>query len=135
MPVRVRYRIEVAISSTPAEEKDLGNVAFEVVNDDAGEGGTRKTTLAAGATDVSVMMNEISDASFIAIKTNAKDPTETLGAITLKKNAIGGEEITIQPLPGESQAHMLLSTTGITDLFASNGGTVDTEITVMAVGD
>ena len=135
MSVRLRYKIEASVSSTSAEERDLGNVSYEVVDDDSGEGGVRKTLLAAGATDVSVMMNEISDARFVLIRTNAHDPTETLGAIDIKKNAIGGEPITIEPLPGATEAHMLLVTSGVTDLFATNSGTVDTEITVMAVGD
>lgn len=135
MSVRIRYRIEVSISSTSAEEKDLGNVVYEVVNDDSDEGGTRKTTLAAAATDVSVMLTEIAAAKFILIRTNAKDPTETLGAITVKQNSDAGEAIVIEPLPGASEAHLLLSTTGITDIFATNSGTVDVDITVMAVGD
>lgn len=135
MSVRIRYRIEASVSSTSAEEKDLGNVAYEVLDDDSGEGGVRKTLLAAGATDVSVMLTEISAARFVLIRTNAKDRTETLGAISIKKNAIGGEVTTIEPLPGASEAHLLMATSGITDLFATNGGTVDTEITVMAVGD
>jgi len=135
MSVRIRYSIEASVSSTSAEEKDLGNVSYEVVNDDAGEGGVRKTLLAAGATDVSVMMTEISAARFVLIRTNAADPTETLGAITVKKNAIGNEPTTVEPLPGATEGHLLMSTSGITDLFASNATSVDTEITVMAVGD
>jgi len=135
MSVRVRYKIEASVSSTSAEEKDLGNVAYEVVNDDAGEGGVRKTLLAAGVTDVSVMLTEISTARFILIRTNPKTSTDVLGAITIKKNVIGGEATTIEPLPGATEAHLLLATSGVTDLFATNAGTVDTEITVMAVGD
>jgi len=135
MSVRIRYKIEASVSSTSAEERDLGNVAYEVVDDDSGEGGVRKTLLAAGATDVSVMLAEISTARFVLIKTNSKDPTDTLGAITVKKNIIGGEAITVEPLPGATSAHLLMATSGITDLFATNAGTVDAEITVMAVGD
>lgn len=135
MSVRLRYSIIASVSSTSAEEKDLGNVSYEVVNDDSGEGGVRKTLLAAGVTDVSVMLTEISAARFVLIKTNAHDPTETLGAITVKKNVVGGEPITIEPLPGAKSAHFLMATTGITDLFASNAGTVDVDIIVMAVGD
>ena len=135
MSVRIRYQIEASVSSTSAEEKDLGNVAYEVVDDDSGEGGVRKTLLAAGATDVSVMLTEISAARFVLIKTNTKTSTDTLTAITIKKNAIGGEAITVEPLPGATSAHLLMSTSGITDLFATNAGTVDIEITVMAVGD
>lgn len=132
---RIRYSIQASVSSNSAEERDLGNVSYEVVNDDPGEGGVRKTLLAAGATDVSVMMTEISAARLILIKTSAHDPTNTLGSITIKKNTVGGEPITIEPLPGATSAHMLLSTSGITDLFATNGLTVDVDIIVMAVGD
>lgn len=135
MAVRLRYKISASVSSTSAEERDLGNVSYEVVDDDSGEGGVRKTLLAAGATDVSVMMTEISDARFVLVRINPKDATETLGPIDIKKNGAGGEAITIDPLPGATEAHMLLVTSGITDLLATNSGTVDTEITVMAVGD
>lgn len=132
---RVRYRIEASVSSTSAEEKDLGNLAFEVVNDESDEGGTRKTLLAAGATDVSVKLNEVSSAVFLLIKTNTQDPTQALGTIEIKKNAVGGEVTEIVPLPDATEGHMLLSTSGITDLFASNPGTIPTYITVMGVGD
>lgn len=135
MGVRVRYKVEASISSTSAEEKDLGNVAYEVVNDAQGEGGTRKTLLAAGATDVSVMLTEISTATWVLIKTNTKDSTDTLTGIDLKKNDIANEVTTIEPLSGATQAHLLMSASGITDLFATNSGSVDIEITVMAVGD
>lgn len=135
MSVRIRYRIEASVSSTSAEEKDLGNVVYEVVNDQSGEGGVRKTLLVAGASDVSIMLNEVSTAKFFLIRTNAHDPTEALGAIEVKKNVIGGEVTTISPLTGATEAHMLVATSGITDLFASNPGTVDVDVTVMMVGD
>lgn len=135
MGVRIRYKIEASVSSTSAEEKDLGNVACEVVNDSQGEGGTRKTLLAAGATDVSIMLTEISTATWVLIKTNTRDSTDVLTGIDIKKNDIANEVTTIEPLSGATQAHMLMSASGITDLFATNSGSVDIEITVMAVGD
>lgn len=135
MSVRLRYRIEASISSTSAEEKDLGNLVSEVVSDDSGEGGSRKTLLPAGATDVPIFMTEVSAARFVLIKTNTRDPTKTLGAISVKKNAIGGEIIAIDPLDSATEAHLLLVTSSVTNLFASNPGTVDVEVTVMIVGD
>ena len=135
MTVRIRYSIQASVSSTSAEERDLGNVSYEIVNDDPGEGGVRKTRLAAGAADVSVMLNEISTARFVLIKTNTRVATDTLGPVSIKKNNVGGEVTTVEPLPGATSAHLLLATSDITDLFASNPGTVDVEITVMAVGD
>ena len=135
MSVRVRFSIEASVSSTSAEEKDLGNLAMEVVNDTQGEGGVRKTTLAPGATDVSVMLTEVTSATFVLIRTNAKDPTETLTAITIKLDDVGSDPITLTPLSGSTEAHMLLVASGITDIFASNAGSINIEITVMAVGD
>lgn len=135
MTVRLRYKIEASVSSTVAEDRDLGNLVFEVVHDASGEGGVRKTLLAAAASDVEVGLLDIADAKFIFIRTNARDSTETLSKIEIKKNDVGGEVIDVVPLPSATEAHLLLSTEGITALYASNPGTVDTDITVMAVGD
>lgn len=133
--VRLRYSMTIAVSSSSAEEKDLGNGSFEIVHDASGEGGARKTTLAAGATDVSIMMTEISEAKFVALKTNPKTSTDTLPTIEIKKNNIAGEVTNLAPETDKKQAHMLLSTEGVTDLFASNPGTVDVEIVTFMVGD
>ncbi len=135
MAVRVRYRIEASVSSTSAEERDLGNLTYEVVNDTMGEGGVRKTLLAAGATDVSLALADVASASLVIIRTNAADPTLTLGIIEVKKNTVGNEVHDIVPLSGETEAHLVWVTTGITAIFASNPGTVDAEITVMSAGD
>ena len=135
MSVRIRYKIEAAVSSSSSEEKDLGNLSFEVLSDAAGEGGVRKTLLAVGAADVSVGLNEIATATFILIRTNPHDQNDTPATIQIKKNGVGGEVTEVVPLNGSKNGHMLLSTSGITALYASNPGTVDMEITVMAVGD
>lgn len=135
MGVRLRYSITASISSTSAEEKDLGNLTCEVVDDDNGEGGVRKTLLAAGAVDVPIKMAEIAAARFVFIRTNTRDPTRTLTVINVKKNGVGGEIIAIDPLDGATEAHLLMVSSGITALYASNPGTVDVEVTVMCVGD
>ena len=135
MAVRIRYKMEVAVSSTTAEEKDLGNVKYEVATDDHGEGGTRKTFLPSGATDVSLDMGNVADAKFVALRSNARDPTEPPGQIDLKLNNTGAVPLAIVPLGSESEGHFLLSTTGLTGLFASNPGTVDMEIILTLGGD
>jgi len=135
MPVRVRYKITVSVSSTSAEEKDLGNAAFEIISDDLGEGGSRKTTVAASTTDFPLDIGNIADAKMIIIRTNAKDPTEDTYAIDLKKNGTGGEITTIQPLGTSKEGHLLMSTTGVTALYATNSSSVDMEVTVFAAGD
>jgi hypothetical protein len=136
MTVRLVYTITVSISSTSAGEKDLGNPSFKVTNDAQGEGGAQKATLSAGATDVPLSLGNVSSAKFLLIKTNAKDPTLTLPTINVRKNAIGGEVIPVVPLSGAKEAHMLLTTSAITSLYATNpSSTVDVEVTVLAAGD
>ncbi len=135
MAVRVRYKLEVYVSSTTAEEKDLGNHSYLVISDGAADGGSRKVTLAAGATDVLVSMNQISTAKLIAIKTNTVSPNDTLPTIEIKKNTVGNEVTEIVPLSGATQAHMLLSTDSVTALYASNPGSVAVELTVIIAGD
>lgn len=135
MSVRLRYRIEASVSSTTAENRDLGNVTFESVHDTSGEGGSRKTTLATGATDVALAMAELAAARFVLVKTNAKNATDDPGIIEIKKNSTTNEVIEVVPLPDASEGHLLLSTQNISALFASNPGSVDMEVTVVSVGD
>ena len=134
MAVRVRYKIEVSISSTTAEDKDLGNHNYLVISDSAAEGGSRKVVLAAGVTDVVISMRELATAKFIVIRTNALNASETPGTITFKKHSTLGEETSIVPL-SSSGGHFLLSTDSVTALYASNPGTVSMEITVIVAGD
>lgn len=135
MSVRVRFRMEASVSSTSNEEKDLGNVAYEDLTDALGEGGSRKNLIAAGASDVEITTREIADKSFILIRTNARQATDTPGTIEIKKNGIGGEVTNVVPLATTREGFMLLTTSGITALYASNPGSVDMEVTVVAAGD
>ena len=135
MAVRLRFSVATSISSTTAEEKDLGQSSFEVVSDAQGEGGNWKLTLPAGSADVQLQLGNISSLAFLAIRTNAKNPLDDPAAITLKKDSASGEPITIAPLPDTKEGHLLLTTTGITALYLSNSGTVDMEVTVAASGD
>lgn len=135
MSVRVRFRLEASVSSSSNEEKDLGNVSYEDVTDSLGEGGARKNLLTAGASDVEITTREVADKAFLLIRTNARQSTDTPGTIEIKKNGIGGEVISIVPLDSTQEGLMLLTTTGITALYASNPGSVDMEVTVVAAGD
>jgi hypothetical protein len=135
MTVRVRYTLEASVSSTTAEEKDLGNQAFLTIGDGSAEGGTRKVTIAATTSDVDVTMNQIADAKLIIVRTNAANANDTPGTININLNATTNDDIAVVPLSGTSEGHLLLSTTGVTALFASNPGSVAMEVTVVAVGD
>jgi hypothetical protein len=136
MTVRLVYTVTVTVSSTSSGEKDLGNVSYKVTCDTQGEGGSRKIVLAAGETNIEISLGNIMSAKFLLIRTNAKDPTLTLPTINVRKNAIGGEVIPVAPLSGAKEAHLLLTTSGITSLYATNpSSTVDVEVTVLAAGD
>lgn len=135
MPVRVRYKVDASVSSTSAEERDLGNIRWEVVTDKPGEGGGWKTLLAAGATDVQLPLDSIAACKLLIIRTNAKDPNQTPNEVRIRRNLITNEQIPIVPLPDSKEGHFLLSTDSITALFASNPGAVDMEMTIIAVGD
>lgn len=135
MPVRVRAKVDTAISSTTAEEKDLGNKKYEVISDGLGEGGTWKTRINAGTTDLEVTLRDVTTASLLAISTNAVDPNQTPSSIGVKKNSAGGEETLIAPLSGTSQGLFLVTTTGLTALYVSNSGSVDMELIITVAGD
>lgn len=135
MPVRIRYKLDISISSTSAEDKDLGNGVYEAVTDDFGEGGVRKFTLAASTTDLPLDIGNVTTARFVAIRTNAKDPTQDPVEITVKRNDVANDEIPITPMDSTKEGHLLFSTSGVTSLFASNAGSVDMELTVFVSGD
>lgn len=137
MATRTRYRIAVGISSNPEnEEKDLGNTVGEVVSDTLSDGGTWQSVLAAGATDVLVQLTQLSTARFLVVRAFSNDPNITPVAITLKKNAIGGEAWTVAPLPSTKEAYFLASTDGVTALYLTNpSGTVAMRVIIAMAGD
>jgi hypothetical protein len=135
MAVRARYNISYAASSTSAEEKDLANVRYEVVTDGSNEGGIRKNVVPGGAVDIPLDMASVADAKFLLIRTSSKDPTMTPVEIRIRFNTVVGEQLRIIPLSGTKEGHLLISTTGLTALYASNMGSVDMDVIVGLVGD
>jgi len=136
MAVRVRYNLKIQISSDPTvEDKDLGNASWEVVSDEYNEGGIREFVLAAAASDVPVALGNIASGEMFAIRTKAKDPLEDPVEITIKRNTVGNEELPVKPLSETKEGHMLMSTSGLTALYASNPGAVDMKVAVAVVGD
>lgn len=136
MAVRVRYNLKIQISSDPTtEDKDLGNASYEVVSDEYNEGGIREFVLAAAASDVPVAIGNIASGELFAIRTKAKDPLEDPVEITIKRNTVGNEALPVKPLSETKEGHLLMSTSGLTALFASNPGAVDMKVAVAVVGD
>lgn len=136
MAVRIRYKITAYVSSTTAEDKDLANQCWEVMTDTQGEGGSWKSTLQPGDTDIPIRLGNLAIAKILIIRTTAKDPTQVPSPITFKRGTTGGEAIIVQPVGDAKEGHFLLATDSLTALFATNliGG-VPMEVTVIAAGD
>lgn len=136
MAVRTRFKVEVAISSTTAEERDLGNAKFEVVVDSQNEGGSWKTTLAGGATDVQIQLPNVASAKLLVVRTNPKNANDPAANVTLRKNSIVGEANVVAPLSTSKEGYYLITTDNLTALFATNGSaTVAMELSVFVAGD
>jgi hypothetical protein len=134
MSVRVRYIVQAAVSSTSAEERDLGNVNWQIVTDQEAKGGTWKTKLPAGSSNVQLQIDNISTIQLIIVRVLPSDPNNPPGYINLTKNSPTGEVILVKPLGDAQEAHMLLSTDSVTSLYASNPGAYDLDVTVVAAG-
>lgn len=134
MSVRVRYLVQASVSSTSAEEKDLGNVTFEVVTDVEAKGGTWKTVVPAESTDLALQLGNIANTQLLLLRVATSDPNDTLAAITIKRNSSGGEPQTVAPVGDAKEAIYLASTNGVTALYATNTLTFDVDVWVTAVG-
>lgn len=134
MTVRVRYAVAVSISSTSAEEKDLGNVKLETVTDVETKGGTWKTVLLAGATNVQLYLDNITTAQLLVIRTLSVDPNVAPVGINIKRNSTSGEAILIQPLGDIKEGIFVITTDGLTSLYASNSGAVDMNLVLSVAG-
>ena len=64
-----------------------------------------------------------------------RHPNQVPNEVRIRRNLITNEQIPIVPLPDSKEGHFLLSTDSISALFASNPGSVDMEMTIIAVGD
>lgn len=136
MSIRLRYKLSVAVSSTNAEENDLGNTKFEVVSDSVNEGGVWKTTVAAAAT-VTLNLDNITSAKFLMMRFTPKDPTQTMTALVLTLNGT----IVLPPIypvgSTQDEAVFMISTSGITAVQVANTDTasVPVDIIVGVAGD
>jgi len=136
MPIRLRQGATITVSSSAQNEnKDLGNLVWEVVTDDLGEGGTWKTLVPASSTDLEIKLDNVANVQFLALRTNSKDPTQDPVALDFKKNSAAGEVFQIKPLSKAKEGNFLMTTDGITSLFVTNGGSIDMEVTVVIAGD
>lgn len=135
MSIRLRYKVQLGVSSTSEENKDLGNQYYEVVSDVPGEGGSWKTTVPANTTDQPITLGNVSTLSLLTIRTNSKDASLTPVNIGVKKNSTGGEVWTIAPYASK-EGIMMVTTTGITAIYLTNAdASTDMEVTFTVSGD
>jgi len=135
MAVRVRYSIAGAVSSSPNEEKDLGNLKMEQATDSQADGGSQKNLIPANTADVDITPVQLTTVRMLVIKATPKNPNDAPAVLTLKKDSTGGEPWTLSALSGTREAYFAVTTDSVTALFVSNTGSVDMEVTVMAAGD
>jgi hypothetical protein len=135
MPVRVNLDITLAVSSTSATERDLGNIRTSILTDAWGEGGSRKLTIAGSTTDLQVSLCDLADAQFLFLKTRPKGENDPAQTITIKLNSAAGEARTIEPFGDKKEGYYLITTSGLTDIYVTNSGSIDVELTLVAAGD
>ena len=128
MAIRTTFEILVQLSENTQEMKELGkSPPWKGTNDTQDNGGTWRQRIAAGTTDLAVDVNGLSNARFIAIKSDQE--------ITIKKNSAGGEAWTIRPLgSGALEGVFVASTDGVTALYVSNAGSIDAEVVFSVAG-
>ena len=134
MSVRLRYRIETSVSSSPADLKDLGNVCLEVTSDAPSEGGIWKTRVLKN-TDPIIPLDSITEAVFLMLRIVPSDPTETLAPIDITLNET--TTLTVLPVGLAKEAHFLVSSAGLTSLQIANLDSlaVDADVTICTCGD
>lgn len=128
MAVRVSFQVELSISETTDSLNELGKTPpWKGKADVLDNGGTWRQRIAAGATDLEIDLNGLSNGRLLAIKTSQE--------ITIKKNANTGEAWTIRPLGvGATEGIFVSTTDGITSLFVTNAGSLDAEVTFSLAG-
>lgn len=133
MSVRGRLKVQIAISSTTAEDRDLGNGSYEVVTDLPDDGGSWKIKLPASTVNLPVALGNVSSATFLGIRAVTLNPTDVPVDIILRKNSTSGEAWTISPINNQ-EGWFVSSTDTITSIFLSNPGAIDMQVSIFLLG-
>ena len=134
MSIRVRYTVQSAISSTSAEERDLGNVYWQIVTDQETKGGTTKTVVPAGTVGLQIQIDNVSTIQYLAIRTVSNNPNAPPCPVSLYLNSSLAVPILITPLGDAQEGHLLMSTDEVTAIYMSNTGPTDMSVTVGYAG-
>jgi hypothetical protein len=128
MSITVNWNIELSVSETTLENKELGQTSpWQGNNSQLDDGGSFRRKIPAGSTDILVPMVGLSNGRLLGIKTSQ--------TIIIKKNSSGGEPWTIRPLGvGALDGIFLVTTDGITSIYVSNAGSLDANVTFVVGG-
>lgn len=129
MPLRVQNKLVSFISSTTAEERDIGNIeprSFEI-SDTLNEGSTRRYRVADGATNQTIDLAGLTSAQYILIKSSR--------AVTIRINAT--DSIPIGIIDGFSYGYLLLSAGdgSVTSMDVSNSSGGTAQVLVQLAGE
>lgn len=133
MSVRGRVSITIAVSSSSAEEKDLGNGAYQVVTDTPNDGGSWKVKVPASTTNMQIPFAGIAEVAFVAFRTTSYDPTVPPIDLGFRKNSTSGELQTVSPINNQ-EGWYLISTDTIEAMYVTNSGATDMQVTIFAWG-
>jgi hypothetical protein len=133
--MRLRMALDYALSSTSAEEEDLGKGRFFIRTDGMNEGGSLQTVVPDAATDLETIIAHIADISFLIVRTLPVDKNSDGLALTIKLNSDAGEAIVIDPVPGLREGFFMLSTTGLTKVYFTNASGGDIQVRLIVAGD
>lgn len=135
MPVRLTLDLEFSVSSTTADEKDLGNGKFFLRTDAFGEGGTWKTTIVATTVDQQFILDNVAVGRFLLIRVHPVSENDPGQAISVKLNDTGNTAIEIVPPDDKKDGYFVITTDNLTALYVTNAGSVDVNLTIAVAGD
>lgn len=133
--VRLTFKAEFSISSTPADEKDLGNGLYQVRTDAMSEGGTWRTRVADAETDWEVRLDNIADAKFLFLRLTKVEETDPAPAITFKLDDVGNTAVPLSAPSDSEEGMLLLTTDGLSALYVTNASGYAVDLTVSVAGD
>jgi hypothetical protein len=134
MAILASLSICAGISSTSAENRDLGHLERSDKFSTFEEGGSIMDLIPAGAVDVPLSLGGLSSCAVLVLITSPKDQNLAGSTLQLKRNLIGAEATPITPIGNRKQGYYVLSTESLTAVFLSNPGTTDMRVQYAVLG-
>jgi len=128
MSIRVNFNIDLSLSETTLENKELGMTPpWQGTNDQLDDGGTFRRKIVAGATDVAVPLLGLSNGRLLAIKSNQQ--------VSIRRDTVSDVPWIIRPLGvGAQDGVFVITTDALSTIYISNAGSLDAEVTFSVGG-